>query len=427
MFKTLGQLISKMSAPKSRRRQVATLPTAQMEQLEARTLPTTYLVLDYTPDHRAGSLADTFATVRNRNGSVPSFLDFNGDGRANSTDVTLAANQITARVQQLFNEVASGYDFRVSGGDVLSNTNLGQQRIAWGRQRSNDEVAVMYLGGTNRRGVIGNAPVAADGTNAEGSGATYTRGIALFELGTRSTPTDFVNDVAATAAHELGHMLGLRHPKENNESSNLMNSSTWIGERTNGPGKVGFRDKTIATDGGAKQNGAREVRASFGNQPQVYHTSDNGGQALMAAGHEIAGHEHLEGDEHESHHHEEWESFGLNDDGPQVTGHLEDEFVAINSDRSDSDRSIETDARNGNVMQSESAASAKLVDVIFVESVSPQTSGLFWETRVKLSSDDLPVTNPQHSLTSDADRSALLDTMESVLAGTTQFRRGGIA
>ena len=56
------------------------------------------------------------------------------------------------------------------------------------------------------------APEAGDGTNFEGYGETYTRAIAKLLAGNRSITTgQFVDSVAQVAAHELGHMFGLRH------------------------------------------------------------------------------------------------------------------------------------------------------------------------------------------------------------------------
>src|SRR5262245_61811462 len=87
------------NSPRPQRRQAR----PSLEALEDRTLLTaTYFILDFTPDSHAGSFADTFARTWTASGYAPTFLDFNGDRRVDSRDVSIAAGQIASKVQSFF-------------------------------------------------------------------------------------------------------------------------------------------------------------------------------------------------------------------------------------------------------------------------------------------------------------------------------------
>jgi hypothetical protein len=257
----------------------------QVEALEDRTLPTaTYFILDFTPDYHTGSFVDTFAQTKTSSGYAPSFLDFNGDHRVNSTDVSLAAGQIANKVASFYAPfLGGGNNLSIYYGDVLSNTNWGYQWINYGRYYSNVQVAVQYLGGTSNRGssVFGLSPQASDGYNVEGYGETYTRTIAANLLKkANATPTDFVNSVANAAAHELGHMMGLRHTTswDATNSYNIMSAN-----QSSNPGSASFVRGNVNTDNGYKQDAYAELVRSFQGQTQVY-GNVSGGQAQHAGG-----------------------------------------------------------------------------------------------------------------------------------------------
>ena len=239
-----------------------------VEHLEDRTLlTTTWIIMDFTPDSHPGNFVETFNQTTTQGGHLPRWLDFNKDGRLSDTDVQMAADQITGRVQSYFSAAAAGRDVRVRYGDVFTLSNLGTQWINWGRQYADQQVSVMYVGGTNRGGgYLGMAPVAPDGSNVEGYGETYSRALANWMVSQdprdtgRFTTTDFVNRMAQVAAHELGHMFGLRH-NLGNMQNNVMNPS-----QPNNPAAARFLDRWVNTTNGYQQNAFRELRASFAGQ-----------------------------------------------------------------------------------------------------------------------------------------------------------------
>ena len=194
-----------------------------LETLEGRDVPATVLIMDFTPDYHQGSFMDTFYRTRYSDGSIPGFFDFNRDRVVDYRDVSLAASQVTGRVTDFFRPFANNPANHLSIGynDVFSNTNYGYNWLRAG-VNSTDLVQVMYFGGSNSGGVgiAGRSPEAHDGENVEGYGETYTHSIAQLLMFNRyATSTDFVNRVAAAAAHEFGHMLGLRHSTSGNPTS----------------------------------------------------------------------------------------------------------------------------------------------------------------------------------------------------------------
>lgn len=258
----------------------------------------TVFVLDYTPDYRSmGSLHETFYNVRFKDGSAPAMFDFDGDRQLTANDVTVAANQITARVRGYFSNYLNTTNLRIIGGDVNANSNqlLGDQWLRYGLQTKAANVSVMFLGGRSVGGEYGRAPLAREGYNVEGFGEVYVRTIAidLVNRNPRATPTEFAIAVASTTAHELGHMMGLRHAASG-PANNIM---------VPGRGRANnyFPNQAVYTEGGAPQNAHHELWYSLRGQPTYYQVV-NYGVPDPAMEH---GHDHLHEHVHDDHVHDE--------------------------------------------------------------------------------------------------------------------------
>jgi hypothetical protein len=187
-----------------------------VEALEGRELPANHLLIDFSPDAvpnerwQPASFAAAF-NLRYANGYAPAFLDFNRDGYVGSTDVGPGAQAIANRVAQILQQ----FDVQVWYGDAQSNTNLGLQWFTWGQQ-SSDQVFVMYTGGIRQNGntnILGEAFPPAVGYVNEYYAYTYATSLAYYYMNywSNATPAQFVDKVAQTIAHELGHLVGLGH------------------------------------------------------------------------------------------------------------------------------------------------------------------------------------------------------------------------
>jgi|GEM_PF-5076776 len=271
-----------------------------LEKLEGRAMMiATHLVLDFTPDYHAGTFWQTFQNSRYSNGQPPAFLDFNGDRRITTQDAEIAAGQIRNAVGSFFVNPARGYNVTVGYNDVLSQTNFGYNYLTQGQRSANDQVLVMYLGGRNT-GEIGRAPLAQDGYNVEGYGNTYTQAISTMLMNrSGSTKEMFVWAVANTAAHEFGHMLGLRHSR-NVYANDIMNPTQDFT-----PSNDKFSAVNQYTEGGAAQNAYAELQNSFSGRQRTYFQGVKNGYAQMPElGADHDEHEHEE-HEHEDHDHHE--------------------------------------------------------------------------------------------------------------------------
>jgi predicted Zn-dependent protease len=268
---------SRRSTNSARKQEVSR--TAQIERLEDRKMMTsTTIVLDFTPDTHSGSFWDTFRYTRNSQNEAPAFLDFNKDGYISKTDALIASRQVAGRVRALFNNAASGYDVELVNGDVTKDTNLGKRYLEWGLKYKSEQVQVMYIGGRNA-GKLGVAPVAANRSNVEGYGCTYSQEVALMlgrlqSRGYSVQSQHFVNTVAATASHELGHMYGLRHSL-GQYSNDIMNPSD------NGQSAgLRFISNTRQTSDGTYQSAFAELQRSFAGQTTIFSGYGRGGYLL---------------------------------------------------------------------------------------------------------------------------------------------------
>jgi hypothetical protein len=224
-------------------------------------------VLDFTPDYRSmGSLQETFSNVRFANGSVPAMFDFDRNGQLTGNDVRLAANEITSRVRGYFSSYLAANRVSIIAGDINAGSNqlLGDQWLRYGLRTNAVTVSVMYFGGRSAGGEYGRAPLALDGYNVEGFGEVYVRTIAVDTVNRnpRATPTEFAISVASTTAHELGHMMGLRHATSG-PANNVM---------VPGRGRANnyFPNQAVSTEAGRAQNPHHELWYSFQGQPSYY-------------------------------------------------------------------------------------------------------------------------------------------------------------
>ena len=253
----------------------------RVESLEDRTLPAvTRIVLDFTPDTKIRKLffdavrrdfADTFK-LRDPAGHVLPFLDFNGDGKTDDSDALLAANAIVAKVQSYFDPFASEH-VTVVARDVLHQTNAGVAELRRGLASRRLQTFVNYVGGfSTDLGVFGESFQAPAGRNNESYSRIFPETIAGMFINQQppATPTDFVNFVGSTIAHETGHLLGLGHPHpDNTDKTNVMDSSadgkadSFLDRSI--PANVFLRASDFATTM-QSQNDFADLRASFAGQ-----------------------------------------------------------------------------------------------------------------------------------------------------------------
>jgi len=188
----------------------------RVEALEGRVLPANHLLIDFSPDAvpnenwQPASFAAAF-NLRYANGYAPAFLDFNQDGWVGSADVGPGAQAIANRVAQFLQP----FNIQVWYGDAQSNTNLGWQWFNWGQQ-SSDLVFVMYAGGIRQDGntnILGEAYQPAVGYVNEYYAYAYATSLASYYMNywSNATPSQFVDKMAQTIVHELGHLVGMGH------------------------------------------------------------------------------------------------------------------------------------------------------------------------------------------------------------------------
>lgn len=203
-------------------------------------------------------------------------FDFNHDGRVTQADVDLAAGQIASKVQGYYSPFLS-LGLKVYYGDTASETSMGTRWLNFGLSNSSVQVAVNYLGGRSSLGSeFGRSPQAPDGTNVEGYGETYTKTIAqtLLAANPNATSNDFATYVASTSAHELGHMMGLRH-STSGPTNNLMNSG-----RTRGSDYI--VNGAVNTDNGYRQDAYAELTRSFKGERTISGSANYGVRDTLA-------------------------------------------------------------------------------------------------------------------------------------------------
>ena len=127
-------------------------------------------------------------------------LDVNGDGVTDGDDADLAVEMIADKVRQDF----APYDLNIVVGDQDDHRDMFQDNIV------GDALAIISGGVDNtnfRPGRPAGGWASYDpGNTSDGLGLVFTQSRANWMNATR-----FVNSVARTISHELGHSFGLRH------------------------------------------------------------------------------------------------------------------------------------------------------------------------------------------------------------------------
>lgn len=168
-----------------------------VEQLEPRSMPARHLViLDWTPEFPSPVLA-----------SLRSPFDLDRDGDVTGHDTAMAGRAMTRRVRFLLR----GTNTDVLGGDFSSGALITED--------DDTLTQVVAVGGRFVPGLLGLAPRALRGVNYEGTCNVFSDEIAR----SYPHPWQWLTTVAAACVHEVGHMMGCRHPT-GNVDGDLMNA-----------------------------------------------------------------------------------------------------------------------------------------------------------------------------------------------------------
>lgn len=204
---------------------------------------------------------DGLANIGDRS-QVIARLDINGNGVVNSTDANLAIDRILAKVRQDF----SPYRILVGTGD--QDAFQGSSINIFTDSRVGDAMVVINgIGGgfvPNLETVFGVAPNVDIGNTGDQMAFAFGGNI----LGAASNPNDFVNRMARTISHELGHTFGLDHITNTGwsdaQTHNLMNAPVDVNGDgdTRDPGEdqrdftrdFGFQDIAFNTDSGTQNS-----------------------------------------------------------------------------------------------------------------------------------------------------------------------------
>lgn len=228
---------------------------SQFEALEAREVPATIgvtkeAIIDFDGDFvtnaqfRQGSWNLPSQTVSSFRGmftaGAPAFLDADKNGVVNQTDATIVINKILAKVRQDYDP----YHIAVFAGD--QDTFQGKLTDS-----HRGDVMILVNGGngafTGHADAFGVAPRVDVGNTHDEIAFVFGGTIRNFS----NSLDDFVNRVARTVSHEMGHTFGLDHittaPTSEPQSHHLMEVNDRDFTRD-----FGFQDVAFNTDSGVQ-------------------------------------------------------------------------------------------------------------------------------------------------------------------------------
>ncbi len=183
-------------------------------------------------------------------------LDMNGNGVVNSTDADIAIDQILAKVRQdyapyrLFTGAGDQDAFQGSSINIFTDSRVGDAMVI-----INGAGGGFVPGFQNDFGL---SPRIDAGNTHDDMAFVFGGNI----LSASTSPSDFVNRIARTVSHEMGHGFGLEHISNTNitdaQSHNLMSVPVDV----NGDGDV--------NDPGEE---ARDFTRDFGFQDITFNTA----------------------------------------------------------------------------------------------------------------------------------------------------------
>jgi Ca2+-binding RTX toxin-like protein len=186
-----------------------------------------------------------------------SFLDFDGNGRLNASDGSLAREGVLDRVRQDF----APYAVNITALD--SPTAVRRMRAS-----ATGDALIFVNGGSTAVG--GQAPVDVGNGRDDVGAAGDTLGIANWIVDNYGGPEPrdaFLNIISNFISHEVGHTFGLNHLSETRSPSldgrTLMDPFIWVNN-------VGFTDQTYWTDAGSLQNEHDYLSDTVGGSTQAW-------------------------------------------------------------------------------------------------------------------------------------------------------------
>lgn len=244
-----------------------------VENLETRLVPTASWTKAAILDFGGGNVT---ATQMAQGGwgnkgaqAVPSFyslfdgsrkwLDMNGDQVVNGTDADIAINKILAKVREDY----APYKLEISLGNhdnyqfLLTDSTVG-------------DVVVMVTGGRDFLTDQNNLGVSP--TNGGDVGNTHDEIVWAFGdtmAGLNLNSGKFVNMVAETISHEMGHAFGLKHVEVDPSNDAMRHLIMGVPAASGGDGRdfnsdFNFQDITYAVEGGGTQNSHQYLTSTLG-------------------------------------------------------------------------------------------------------------------------------------------------------------------